>query len=319
MDVSLSPFQQTSVALFGGVAAVLLFASAVGVTLKRAVAHGQAHPVIDNLNARVNAWWVMVVLVATAFVFGRAGMVALFAFVSFYALREFITLLDTRRADRTAVAASFFIVLPVQYLLVWTGWYGLFSIFIPVYAFLVLPILAALGGDTERFLERTSKVQWGLMVSVFCISHVPAMAMLEIPGFEGRNLLLIAFMVIVVQGSDVLQYVWGKLLGRHKLAPALSPSKTWEGLVGGIASATLLGALLHPITPFNAWQAAALSLVLCLMGFLGGLVMSAIKRDRGVKDWGQLIEGHGGMLDRLDSVVFAAPVFFHLVRYLWTP
>jgi phosphatidate cytidylyltransferase len=319
MDVSLSPFVQTSMALFGGVAGVLLLASTVGATLKRAVAQGRPHAVIDNLNARVNAWWVMVGVIAAAFVFGSHGMVALFAFISFYALREFITLLNTRRADHAAVATAFFVVLPVQYLLVWTGWYGLFTIFIPVYAFLVLPILAALGGDTQRFLERTSKVQWGLMVSVFCISHVPALAMLEIAGFEGRNLLLVAFLVIVVQGSDVLQYVWGKLFGRHPVAPQLSPSKTWEGLVGGIASATLLGALLHGITPFTAWQAAALALLLCLMGFLGGLVMSAIKRDRGVKDWGQLIEGHGGMLDRLDSVVFAAPVFFHVVRYFWTP
>jgi phosphatidate cytidylyltransferase len=318
-QLALSPFHQTSATLFGGVAAVLVLASAVGATLKRAVAHGQPHAVIDNLNARVNAWWVMVALVAVAFLFGQAGMVMLFAFVSFYALREFISLLNTRRADHAAVAVAFFIVLPVQYALVWTGWYGLFSIFIPVYAFLVLPILAALGADTQHFLERTSKIQWGLMVSVFCISHVPALAMLEIPGFEGRNLLLIAFLVIVVQGSDVLQYVWGKLFGRHKLAPELSPSKTWEGLVGGVASATLLGAALHVITPFGAWQAAAMAFVLCLMGFLGGLVMSAVKRDRGVKDWGHLIEGHGGMLDRLDSVVFAAPVFFHLVRYFWTP
>ena len=148
---------------------------------------------------------------------------------------------------------------------------------------------------------------------------MPALLTLGIPGFEGRNLLLIAFLVLVVQGSDVLQYVWGKLCGRHKVAPELSPSKTWEGLIGGVVSATALGAALYAITPFSPWQAAALAFVICVMGFLGGLVMSAIKRDRGVKDWGDLIEGHGGMLDRLDSVVFAAPVFFHAVRYWWTP
>ncbi|MFT3953770.1 MAG: phosphatidate cytidylyltransferase [Piscinibacter sp.] len=318
MDAS-APFSQTSVTLFAGVAGVLVLASSVGAVLKRAVAHGRPHAVIDNLNARVNAWWVMVGAIAAAFALGRAGVVALFFFVSFYGLREFITLLNTRRADHPALAAAFFVVLPVQYALVWSGWYGLFSIFIPVYAFLVLPILSSLGGDTRQFLDRTAKVQWGLMISVFCISHVPALAMLEIPGFEGRNLLLIAFLVIVVQGSDVLQYVFGKLFGRRKLAPALSPSKTWEGLVGGVASATLLGAALHGITPFTALEAGAIALLLCLMGFLGGLVMSAIKRDCGVKDWGTLIEGHGGMLDRLDSVVFAAPVFFHLVRYHWTP
>jgi len=136
-------------------------------------------------------------------------------------------------------------------------------------------------------------------------------------GYEGRQLLLIAFLVIVVQGSDVLQYVWGKLFGRHAVAPELSPSKTWEGLVGGVASATALGAALHWITPFSPLQAAGLAFVMCVMGFLGGLVMSAIKRDRGVKDWGAMIEGHGGMLDRVDSISFSAPIFFHIVRYGW--
>jgi phosphatidate cytidylyltransferase len=181
-----------------------------------------------------------------------------------------------------------------------------------------LPILSALSGDTMRFLERAAKVQWGLMVCVFCVSHVPALLTLPIAGFEGRNALLIVFLVLVVQSCDVLQYVWGKLLGHTAIAPDVSPSKTLEGLVGGIASATALGGALWWITPFTAWQATLIALAINVMGFLGGLVMSAIKRDRGVKDWGDMIDGHGGMLDRLDSVVFAAPVFFHIVRYWWT-
>ena len=314
----LSPSTQTTLQLFGGVAAVLMFASSVGAVLKWRVAHGGPHGVIDNLNARVNAWWVMVAVIALAFVFGKGGVITLFGLMSFYALREFMTLAYTRRGDHMAIALSFFVALPVQYALIWIDWYGLYSIFIPVYCFLVLPILATLEGDTQRFLERTTKVQWGLMVCVFCVSHVPALLMLEIPGFEGRNLLLIAFLVLVVQGSDVLQYVWGKLFGRHKVAPKLSPSKTWEGLIGGVASATARGAALYWATPFNPWQAALMAFMICFMGFFGGLVMSAIKRDRGVKDWGHMIEGHGGMLDRLDSVCFAAPIFFHLVRYGWT-
>lgn len=305
--------------LFTGVTAVLLLASTIAALLKWRVAAGQPHAVIDNLTARINAWWVMVGVLALAFLQGKNGVVLLFFLVSFYALREFLTLAYTRRADHTAMAAAFYIALPLQYFLVWIEWYGLYSIFIPVYAFLLLPILAATGGDTQRFLERASKVQWGLMVCVFCISHVPALLTLPIPGFEGHNLMLIAFLVIVVQGSDVLQYVWGKLCGRRKVAPLLSPSKTWEGLLGGVGSATLLGAALHGITPFTPWQAAAMALLICVMGFFGGLVMSAIKRDRGVKDWGHMIEGHGGMLDRTDSVIFAAPVFFHAVRYWWVP
>jgi phosphatidate cytidylyltransferase len=306
-----------ALALFGGIIAFLCIASAIGWLLARR-AGPEGTPGIDNLNARIRAWWVMVALMGAAFLLGKPGVILLFAFASFAALREFLTLTPTRRADHRTLFAMFFVVLPIQYYLIWIEWYGLYSIFIPVYVFLLLPILIALRGDTAKFMTRVAEMQWGVMIAIFCISHVPALLTLNIPGFETQKLLLIAFLVIVVQMSDVLQYVWGKLFGRHKVAPKLSPSKTWEGLVGGVASATLLGACLWWITPFSFWQAGLVALVLTLMGFFGGLVMSAIKRDRGVKDWGRLIEGHGGMLDRLDSVVFAAPIFFHVVRYWWT-
>jgi len=229
-----------------------------------------------------------------------------------------VTLTSTSRADHWALAGAFFAVLPIQYYLIWISWYGLYSIFIPVYAFLMMPIIVVLRGDTHNYLVRIAEVQWALMICVFCASHVPALMSLDIPGYEGKNVLLIAFLVIVVQISDVLQYVWGKLLGRTRIAPTLSPSKTVEGFVGGALSATLIGAGLSWMTPFTPPQAAFLSLVIVMMGFFGGLVMSAIKRDRGVKDWGHLIAGHGGFIDRLDSVVFSAPIFFHLVRYWWS-
>lgn len=305
--------------LFVGTLGVLVLATVVGILLKWRVAQGAPHGVIDNLNSRIKAWWVMVLLIGLSFLFGKTGVIVLFAFMSFAALREYITLAYTRSGDHVALVLMFYVALPMQYFLIGIEWYGLFSIFIPVHVFLILPILASLRGDTNRFLERTAKMQWGLMICVFCVSHVPALLTLDIPGYAGRELLLIAYLIAVVQGSDVLQYVWGKLFGKTKVAPELSPSKTVEGLLGGVASATLLGAAMHGITPFTAWQSAAIALLICAMGFLGGLVMSAIKRDRGVKDWGTLIEGHGGMLDRLDSVVFAAPIFFHVVRFWWVP
>ena len=306
-----------SIWLFVSITLVLIIASSVAALLKLRIANGKPHSVIDNLNSRINAWWVMIAVLALAFLFGKEGVVLLFFLVSFYALREFLTLTYTKRADHSPMVAAFYVVLPLQYTLVWLDWYGLYSIFIPVYVFLLLPILAAIGGDTHRFLERTSKVQWGLMICIYCISYVPAILTLTIPDYEGSPLLLIAFLIIVVQGSDVFQYIWGKLFGKHKVAPLLSPSKTWEGLIGGIFSATILGSVLHIITPFSVLQAAGMSLMVCLMGFFGGLVMSAIKRDRGVKDWGNMIEGHGGMLDRMDSLIFSAPIFFHLIRYWW--
>ncbi|MGZ8281389.1 MAG: phosphatidate cytidylyltransferase, partial [Allosphingosinicella sp.] len=176
--------------------------------------------------------------------------------------------------------------------------------------------LALARGDVEDFLSRTAKLQWGLMLAVFCVSHAPALLILNIPGYN--NFLLLFFLITVVQLSDVMQYVFGKLFGRHKLAPSVSPSKTVEGLIGGGLTATAIGAALFWITPFSPLEAAGMALVIVLAGFTGGLVLSAVKRSLGAKDWGTMIQGHGGALDRMDSVTFAAPLFFHLVNYFYT-
>lgn len=300
-----------------GLAGVLTTASVVAGILTWRAADPQS-PTLVNLNQRIKAWWVMVALIAIAFLFGKDGMIVLFALISFASLREFVTLTHSRRSDHWVLLGMFGIIIPVQYWLVWTEWYGLFTIFIPVYCFLIMPAITALHGDTERFLERIAAQQWAVMMAVYCVSHVPALMTLPIPGYENRSLLLIAFLIVTVQGSDVLQYIFGKLFGKHRFSPTVSPSKTWEGLVGGLLSASALGALLSWLTPFSPLEAAGVAFLACLMGFLGGLVASAIKRDQGVKDWGHLIEGHGGMMDRADSLVFAAPVFFHIVRYFWT-
>lgn len=302
--------------LMVGLLAVLSGASLTSAALSARAT--EPSPVLENLRERVNAWWVMALLLLGAVVFGEKGVVLLFALVSFAALREFMTLSATRRADHWVLFAMFAVILPVQYWLVWTEWYGLFAVFVPVWCFLLMPALTVLRGDTGNFLYRVAEQQWGVMATVYCLSHVAALAVLPVTGFAGREVLLVAFLLVVVQGSDVLQYIAGKLWGKRRLAPAVSPSKTWEGLIGGLAGATLLGAALWWLTPFSPVQAGLAALVACLMGTLGGLVASAIKRDRGVKDWGSLIEGHGGMMDRVDSLVFAAPVFFHLVRYWWT-
>jgi phosphatidate cytidylyltransferase len=304
--------------LLGGVGGILIFASIVGEVLRHRLSPEGLNPVIENLNARIASWWVMVILLAIAFIAGKPGVVLLFALASFAALREFLTLTTHTHADHWSLVACFFIVLPLQYYFVLIDWYGMYAVFVPVYAFLLLPVLSALRGNTKDFLVRVSETQWALMICVYCVSHVPALLYLQIPGFEGRNVILIAYLIFVVQLSDVMQYVWGKLIGRTKIAPILSPSKTWEGFVGGALTAIVVGTALWWMTPFTILQAAGICLILTLMGFFGGLVMSAIKRDRGVKDWGHLIAGHGGFIDRLDSVIFAAPIFFHITRYFWS-
>ncbi len=307
------------IVVFGGVFAVLTVASLIAAALKYRLAAGTPHAVVDNLSSRIKAWWWMILLLALAFWIGKAGVIGLFALISFQSLRELISLTYTRRGDHRTLLWSFFFFLPLQYWLIAIDWYGLFSILIPVYAFLLLPIFSSLGRDTTRFLERAAKVQWGLMVCVYCLSYVPALLTLDIPDYAGSDTLLIVFLILTVESSDVLQYVWGKLFGKHRLAPGVSPSKTVEGLIGGVLCATALGTALWWITPFTVWQAALIALTINVMGFFGGLVLSAVKRDRGVKDWGQMIEGHGGMLDRVDSISFAAPIFFHIVRYWWVP
>ena len=305
--------------IFAWLLGALLLASLIALLLRLRFRAASAKPVLDNLMARIKAWWVMVIVVGGAILAGRQAVIGLFAFVSLAALREFITLTPTRRADYGALFLSFFVVLPMQYGLIWVDWYGFFAILIPVYAFLILPIAAVMFADPKNFLARTSETQCGLMICVYCISYVPALLTLDIPGYRNRDALLIVFLLVVVQSSDVLQYVCGKLFGHHRIAPEVSPSKTVEGLIGGVVGGTLLGAVLWRMTPFHPWQAAGMAFTITLIGFLGGLVLSAIKRDRGVKDWGHLIDGHGGMLDRLDSVAFSAPIFFHMTRYFFTP
>ena len=303
--------------LFAGVVAVLAIAGAIGWLLRRRVAHGDPNASIDYLIAQVYEWWVMLVMLGFAFALGKVGVVVLFGFISFLALREYVSLTYTRRGDHYALAAVFFVFLPVQYLLVGLEWYGLYSLLIPVAAFLLLPIFAVASTDLTRFFERTAKLHFGLMVCVYCISCVPALMTLRITGFEGANILLIVWLVLVVQGSDLVEYVSGRLAGSRLIAPMLSPSTTLEGVGGGMVGAMLIGTLLAWLTPFLFWQAALLALVVHLMGFFGRLVMAAVKRDRGVKDWGTRVEGQAGVLDRLDSVIFAAPFYFHIVRYWW--
>jgi phosphatidate cytidylyltransferase len=312
-------YDRVFVGLLSGVGGLLALATVIGLVLKSRATSVGGKRTVANLNARIRAWWVMVGVFALALWGGLLGVTILFGLMSFVALREMLTLSPTRRGDHHTLFWAFFVMVPLQYYLVYIHWYGFFLVFIPIYCFLFLAVRSTLTGDYTRYLERTAKIQWGVLICVFFLSHAPNLLTLQIPGFDGKQWRLLAYLVIVVQMSDVLQYVWGKLTGRRQIAPHLSPSKTWEGFVGGVLTATLIGGALYKVTPFSFPAACGLSSVICVMGFAGGIVMSAIKRDAGIKDYGHLIEGHGGMMDRIDSLCFAAPVFFHVVRYYYVP
>ncbi len=303
--------------LMAGVLALLLVASVAGFVMSRRELGESGRAVVRNFNSRTRSRWVMVAIFGVTLLLGSMTTVVLFAFLSFLALREFVTMNKTQKSDHLVLFWSFFVILPLQYFLVAICWYGLFSIFIPVYGFIFISVRKVLTGDTRDYLATTAKMQWGLLVCVYFVSHMPMLLALPISGQAGNNAALLFFFVMVVQASDVFQYVWGKCCGRHKVASALSPNKTWEGTLGGIGTSVLVAAGLGFATPFNFWQAGLMGLLICLAGFFGGLVMSAIKRDLGAKDWGQGIAGHGGVMDRIDSLCFAAPLFFHLTAFFF--
>src|SRR5215469_8166420 len=305
--------------MFSGVLGLLMVLTLIGQFPESRQRGNSSRPVRDDLDASVRAWWKMITVFVLTIILGPHGSLVLFAILSFMAMREYMTLVPTRRGDHLTLFWSFFVIMPLQYLFIGLEWYGIFGILIPVLAFIFVPSSIAIEGDTAQFLERSAKIQFGIMVCAYCLGHAPALLLLKIPGFEGHDARLLLYLVIVDQMSDVLQYVWGKLIGRHKIAWRVSPNKTWEGFLGGVLSATALGTALWWATPFTPLESAGLSFTICILGFCGGLVMSAIKRDIGIKDFGVVIEGHGGILDRMDSLCFAAPIFFHLVRYYFVP
>ena len=301
--------------LVAGVTGLLIVATVVGAIL--GARDGGRSATIVNLNQRIRAWWAMIAVMAIAIGLGNNVTYLVFALLSYLTLREFITLTPTSASDHTTLFIAFFVAIPTQYVLLAVIWYGMYSIFVPVHLFFAMSLVSALTQDTHEFLARNAKINWALMVCVYGLSYAPALLILDIPHYAGQNALLLFYFLLVVQISDVLQYVVGKLFGKHKIAPRLSPAKTVEGFIGGGLLATLCGAALYRVTPFSFGAAFWISLAIVIAGFVGGLVLSAVKRSLGAKDWGAMIAGHGGMLDRVDSICFAAPVFFHLVRYLY--
>ncbi|HBM9256128.1 TPA: phosphatidate cytidylyltransferase [Citrobacter freundii] len=267
-----------------------------------------------ELTLRIRTWWVIIVLFSLAILSPHWLALTFFALVSFMALKEFLTLAPSRQTDRMPLLWMF-IAIPINYWLIGINWYGMFVVFIPVYAFLFLPVRMVIAGDTQGFLRFVSQHHWSLMTTVFAFSHVAFLLVLPDDGKQ-TGALLVLFLVGLTEFNDIAQYLWGKSIGRIKVMPKVSPNKTLAGLVGGVATTTLIAAVLGPVmTPLSLPLSLLAGFIIGLSGFCGDVVMSAIKRDIGVKDSGTLLPGHGGILDRLDSLIFTAPVFFHFIRY----
>lgn len=301
---------------FAGIVAVLVIASIVTATLIRL--HPEKNYV--ELKLRIQTWWWLVAVFFIALTLDRTVAVTIIAIVSFMAFKEFLSIAPTRRADNKVLLWAYFSI-PVQYLWVGTAWYGMFIIFIPVFVFLLLPMRMVMIGETQGYLRAAGTLQWGLMTTVFSISHMAYLlnmpARLSAHGTITGEM-LVFYLLVLTQINDIAQYLWGKMLGKHKIIPKVSPNKTAEGLVGGMLTTTLLAWLLAPwFTPMNPLHAVLAGLLISLFGFIGDVVISAVKRDIGIKDSGSLLPGHGGILDRLDSLTYTSPLFFHYIYYLY--
>ena len=281
----------------------------------QAEAHAQE---VKRFWGLIKTSWVMATVFWIGWALGDTVATVLFAIVGFFALREFITLSPTRRGDHRSLVLAFFVVLPLQFTIVGSRMFDLFTVFIPVYVFLALPVVSALANDPERFLERNAKLQWGIMVCVYGMSHVPALLLLDFPGYREKGAFLVFFLVFVVQTCMLVQHLLGRRFPHKPVAPQVSQSFQWVSWLAGVATGGLAGGLLSFITPFKPGQALGMALLACFAGSLGHLVMKALKRDRGVTSWGMQgmsVTGAGGLLDRVDALCFAAPVFFHSTRW----
>ncbi len=271
-----------------------------------------------ELTNRIKSWWVMIAIFSIALLSSPIVSVIFFGLISFLALKEYVSVIPLRKADRRVLFWAY-LTIPIQYILVATNQYGLFIVFIPVWVFFLLPFRLILTKQTEGFLKSVSAISWGLMVTVFAVSHTAMLMMFPATGGNaagGSGLIL--FLVILNQGNDVAQYVWGKMLGKHKIVPDVSPNKTWEGFLGGVGTTMVMAVLFHSfLTPFSIPFALFVGAMLAVTGFIGDVTFSAMKRDLQIKDAGALIPGHGGILDRIDSLSLSAPLFFHTVRFFY--
>lgn len=299
-------------AVLVGILAVLIVAEVVVWTLRRRNP-GKSH---QELVDRLRSWWVIFFIFVLAIGLSRTVAIVFFAFLSFLALKEYLSLIPTRRADRRVLFWAY-LTIPAQYYWVYDGWYNMFLVFVPVWAFLLIAARMVLVGETREFLRAAGTLHWGLMMMVFAISHLAYLLVLPTHvGDTSAGPGLLVFVVLLTQLNDVAQYVWGKSLGRRRIVPTVSPGKTVAGFVGGVLTTVALSMLLAPLlTPLSRAESIAAGLIIGVGGFLGDVTISALKRDLGVKDSGSLLPGHGGILDRIDSLTFTAPLFFHYMKF----
>lgn len=275
---------------------------------------GKKSDLFTELITRTKSWWYMALGIAIIITAPSIVGTVIMAYVSFVALREVLSIGKFREADRAALFAAYFSI-PIQYFLAYKMYYHQFLYFIPLIMYMGLAIILMLTGKTSKIGRSMSLIPSVLLMTVYMPSHIVLLFNMDFASFSAGPGGLIIFLIMLTEFNDVFQFAWGKLLGKRKILPSISPSKTWEGFIGGILTTAILAFLIRFLTPLSGTQALITGFVLGIMGFVGDTLISAIKRDLELKDTDDLIPGHGGAMDRLDSIIITAPVFYHLLRF----
>jgi len=304
--------------LFSGKTGIFLGVIFALLSFASVAVHGvMRHKSSKELKDRVNSWWIIVLAFVVGAMLNTTVAMFFFGLISYLALKEYFSLIPTRLTDRRIIFYAYIAII-FQYYFAAIEWYGMFIIWIPVFLFLFLPFRQVLIGDTKGFLENTSRVQWGLMMFVFGLSHLAYMITLSPVKENGSGgVEFVLYLILLTQLNDILQYLWGKSIGKRKIIPKVSPNKTVEGFLGAFFTVSLLAVAFSSLTPFAWYEALFAGMLISAAGFIGDVVISMVKRDIGVKDSGNLLPGHGGILDRIDSLTYTAPLFFHYLNYLY--
>lgn len=293
------------------VIALLIVATFVRFILQQRTPHAD----YQELTQRIQSWWWMAAILLGVLLFNKTLAIIFFSFLSVLILKEYLSIVPTRQTDRRVIFWAYFAI-PVQYYFIYMHWYESFIIFVPVYLFLILPLRMVLIGETHHFLRSIGILHWGTMLSIFCIGHMAYLLQLPVKNPDAGYMGPVLYLIFMTQFNDVTQYVWGKLLGKHQIMPTVSPKKTWEGFIGGLLTVTLCSTFIAPLMcSLLWWQGTLVGALIGMTGFIGDVVISSIKRDLDIKDCSTLIPGHGGILDRVDSLLYTAPIFFHVLRY----
>ncbi|MDX8431125.1 MAG: phosphatidate cytidylyltransferase [Candidatus Algichlamydia australiensis] len=270
----------------------------------------------SDLKKRLIAWWIIFGVFALLFLTRNWCITLFWMGISYLALKEYFQAVP-KLSEHKRVRLWLYLSLPIQYLLILTNSFIGFLIFIPVYVYLCIPVRMIIAGTPKEFLHSIGTMFWGIMMMGYSLSYIAFLSTYSTQmQFEAGPLGLVLYLLILTEINDASQYIWGKLFGKRKIVPLISPKKTYEGCFGGILTTIIFAALLSPfLTPTHFGFATFVGILVGVGGFLGDVTMSALKRDVQIKDFGRLLPGHGGLLDRIDSLIFTAPLFFYLIYW----